>query len=146
MSRILPVFLFLMGVSGGALAQDFVSVGDQPAILYDAPSMKAKRVFVLGPHYPLEAVVSLANWVKVRDNNGKLLWIERSMLGGKHYVMVSVPVADIRQSASDDAPLAFQAKTGVLLQVSAAPVNGWIAVQHQDGQGGYVKASQVWGG
>lgn len=140
------VLLLLIGFCGVANAQDFVSVGDRPAILYDAPSLKANRIFVLGPHYPLEAVVVLEHWVKVRDESGRLLWVEKSFLGQNHYVMVSVPVAGIRQSASDDAPLVFQAKTGVLLEITAAPSNGWIPVAHQDGQSGFVKASQVWGG
>ncbi|MBY0579251.1 MAG: hypothetical protein K2P57_09400 [Burkholderiales bacterium] len=144
MSRILPCLLFL--ISGGACALDFVAVGDQSAILYDAPSLKANKLLVVSPHYPLEAVVTLESWVKVRDNNGKLAWVEKALLGGTHYVMVTSPLADIRQAASDQSPLVFRAKTGVLLDVSGNPDNGWIAVHHQDGQSGYVKASQVWGG
>lgn len=144
MKRFLPPFLLL--VSGGVLAQDFVAVGEQPAILYDAPSERANKLFVVSPHYPLETVVSLANWVKVRDNNGKLAWVEKSLLGQTHYVMVNVPFAEIRQTASDQAPLVFQAKAGVLLDVTGSSNNGWIAVRHQDGQSGFVKASQVWGG
>jgi len=144
MSRI--VFLLLFGFCGAVFAQDFVSVGDQPAILYDAPSMKANRLFVLSPHYPLEKMVVLKNWVKVRDKSGKLFWVEKAMLGDKHYALVSVPVADIRQAASDDSPLVFQARNGVLLEITAAPANGWVGVQHQGGQVGFVKASQVWGG
>ncbi len=84
--------------------------------------------------------------MKVRDNNGKLAWVGKALLGGTHYVMVTSPLADIRQAASDQSPLVFRAKTGVLLDVSGNPDNGWIAVHHQDGQSGYVKASQVWGG
>ncbi len=144
MRRLIP--LLLAGFCGLAHAQNFVSVGDLPAVLYDAPSMKANKLFVLSPHYPLEQMVVLKNWVKVRDKSGKLFWVEKSLLGDKHYALVSVPVADIRQAASDDSPLVFQAKNGVLLEISAAPANGWIGVQHQDGQGGFVKASQVWGG
>lgn len=146
MSRILLLFLCMVGFSGGAFAVDFVSVGDQPAILYDAPSGKANKLLVVSSHYPLEAVVTLAHWVKVRDNNGNLLWVDKSLLGQAHYVMVTVPLADVRQAASDQAPLVFQAKTGVLLDVDEAASNGWIKVHHQDGQSGYVKASQVWGG
>ncbi len=143
MSR-LP-FLILALASAGAFAQDYVSVGDAPAVLYDAPSAKANRIFILSPHYPLESVVALANWVKVRDNNGRLLWVEKDKLGSAHYVMVSAPLADVRQQASEQAPLAFQAKTGVLLEVTGSR-DGWIAVRHADGQSGFVKAGQVWGG
>ncbi|HQT26315.1 MAG TPA: SH3 domain-containing protein [Burkholderiales bacterium] len=140
------VLLLLFGFWKAASAQDFVSVGDKPAVLYDAPSLKANKLFILGPHYPLEETVVLKHWVKVRDSKGRLFWIEKPFLGQNRYLMVTAPVADVRQAASDDAPLAFQATTGVLLQVTAAPLNGWIAVTHQDGQSGFVKASQVWGG
>ena len=163
MRRLIP--LLLAGFCGLAHAQNFVSVGDLPAVLYDAPSMKANKLFVLSPHYPLQAVVVLEHWVKVRDQQGKLFWVEKASLGQPRYVMVAVPLADVRHSPDDSAPLVFQAKTGVLLEVAPQPpspqpqsqpqpqpqsqpqpATGWIAVQHPDGQSGYVKASQVWGG
>jgi SH3-like domain-containing protein len=154
------VLLLCVASCGMACAQDFVSVGDQPAILFDAPSLKAKKLFVLSPHYPLQSVVTLEHWVKVRDQNRKLSWVEKSSLGQNRYVMVSAPLADVRQAASDDSPMVFQAKAGVLLELSgpeqplqpqaqsqpqAAP-SGWLSVKHQDGQSGFVKESQVWGG
>ena len=157
------VLLLLIVFCGVSRASDFVSVGDQPAVLFDAPSMKANKLFVLSPHYPLQAVVTLEHWVKVKDQNGKLFWVEKSSLGQNHYVMVSAPVADVRQSASDDSPLVFQAKQGVLLEVSSSPPPSpqpqsqpaaqasppavdWLSIRHQGGQSGFVKASQVWGG
>lgn len=153
-------FLLCAASWGMACAQDFVSVGDQPAILFDAPSLKAKKLFVLSPHYPLQAVVTLDHWVKVRDQSRKLFWVEKSSLGANRYVMVSAPLADVRQAASDDSPLVFRAKAGVLLEASQpeeppqpqaqsqpqAASSGWLAVKHQDGQSGFVKESQVWGG
>ncbi len=140
------VLLLLLGYFGAASAQDFVSVGEKPAVLYDAPSLKAKKLFILGPHYPLEVAVVLEHWVKVRDSDGRLFWIEKPLLGQNHYVMITAPFAEIRQSASDDSPIVFEAKSGVLLEVTGAAANGWIGVTHQDGQSGFVKASQAWGG
>ena len=37
---------------------DYRAVGDSPAILYDAPSLRAKKLFVAPRGMPLEVVVS----------------------------------------------------------------------------------------
>jgi SH3-like domain-containing protein len=58
---------------------------------------------------------------------------------------VTVPVADVRQGANDQAPLVFQAQQGVALDVAEPPAGGWIRVRHAEGQSGYVKINQVWG-
>lgn len=50
---------------------------DSPAILYDAPSQRGVKLFVIHRDTPVEVVVSLEGWVKVRDAEGSLAWIER---------------------------------------------------------------------
>lgn len=136
---------FLLFAAQAARA-DFVSIGEQPAVLYDAPSPKAKKILVVSEHYPLEVVVRLEKWVKVRDNTGQLAWVDKSMLSGSRYVMVSAQLADIRDAADAKGQLVFQAKSGVLLEVIEIAAGGWIKVRHQDGQSGFVKSTQVWGG
>ena len=50
-------------------------------MLYDAPSVKSDRVFVATRHYPLEVLVKLDAWTKVRDVNGEVAWVENRQLG-----------------------------------------------------------------
>ena len=53
--RLLCVFI---GVAcAPAWGADFRSVGDNAALLYDAPSVKAKKLSILGHNYPVEIVV-----------------------------------------------------------------------------------------
>ena len=114
-------------------------------MLYDAPSHKAKKLFVIGRQYPVEVVVIVEGWVKIRDAGGELAWVEAKALSERRTLMVKTPLADIRQAASDAAPLVFQAEHGVLLELLELTGNGWARVTHRDGQGGYVRLSQVWG-
>ena len=94
--------------------------------------------------YPLEVVVAVEGWVKVRDANGAFSWIEAKQLTDKRSVMVKVPVADVRTEPRDNAPVAFKAEQNVLLDFVS--VNGsWVQVRHRDGALGYVKVQQVWG-
>jgi SH3 domain protein len=126
-------------------ALDYRSVASPSAILYDAPSPNAKRIYVVGQYYPVEVVVSLEAWAKVRDSTGELAWIEKKNLSDRHTVTVAVPLADVRQSPDNAASVVFQAEQGVALEVMEHGSSGWLKVRHRDGQSGFVKISQVWG-
>ena len=135
-----------MLVAAAAGAAEFRSVAEDAAVLYDAPSLKAQKLYLLGRDYPLEVVVTLENWIKVRDVSGELAWAENKSLSNKRNVMVNVPLADVRQGPNDSAPLVFQVEKSVLLELVEFSDPGWIKVRHRDGQTGYVRVNQVWGG
>ena len=126
-------------------AADFRSVGDMAAILYDAPSIKAKKRFILGRGYPVEVVVSVEGWTKIRDAGGELAWIENKNLNERRTVLVKPALADVRASADDKAPLVFQAEQNVVLDLNDLSGTGWARVTHRDGQSGYIKVTAVWG-
>jgi SH3-like domain-containing protein len=137
--------LVLAASVASAAAAEFRSVGESAAVLYDAPSAKANRLFVVNRGYPVELIVLVEGWAKVRDASGELNWIESRNLSDKRMVMVNVPLAQVRQSADDSAPLAFQAQQNVLLELVEPVAGGWLHVKHRDGTSGYVKVTQVWG-
>jgi len=137
--------LLLLVAAQAAQAFDFVSVAE-PAILYDANSLKAKKLFVATRYLPLEQVVVLDSWVKVRDNTGKMFWIEKRQLSNKRYVMVTTPSAIVRRSPDDDAEVVFKATQQLGLEWLGNTGSGWVKVRHADGSTGYLKSGDVWGG
>jgi SH3-like domain-containing protein len=128
-----------------ASALEFRAVADKAAVLYDAPSVKAKKLYVVNQGYPLEVLVQVEGWTKVRDASGGLSWIENKELTDKRTVMVKVPLAQVRQSAEDSAPVVFQAQQNVVLDLVVPGDGVWLEVRHADGATGYIKATQVWG-
>jgi SH3-like domain-containing protein len=136
--------LLLAGAAGNALALDYRSVSEA-AVLFDAPSQKAKPLFVIAPGTPVEVIVSLDAWVKVRDLKGDLAWVERRQLADKRMLQVRTGGAQIRGEASDNAKLAFEAEADVVLELLEPGPVGWARVRHRDGPQGFVKAVQVWG-
>jgi SH3-like domain-containing protein len=60
-------------------------------------------------------------------------------------VMIKVPVAQVRQTADDQAPVVFQAQRDVILDLVDTERPGWLHVRHADGASGYIKPAQVWG-
>jgi SH3-like domain-containing protein len=143
--RLLLSAVLAGGLAGPAAALEFRAVSENAAILYDAPSSKAKKLYVVNRGYPVEIVVLVEGWVKIRDASGDLAWIESKYLTDKRTVMIRTPVAQVRQSADDNAPVVFQAQQSVILELVEVPGGGWLRVRHRDGQAGFVKVSQVWG-
>ena len=128
-----------------AVAAEFRSIAEAAAVLYDAPSTRATKLYVASRNLPVEVISTDGAWVKVRDPLGGLSWIERQLLADKRTVIVSVPVADVRQRAEEAAPLVFQAQQGVVLDLVEAGATGWARVRHADGSSGFVRIGQVWG-
>ncbi len=135
-----------------SLAADYRVTADAPAVLYDAPSAKAKPLFVYGRDVPMEVLVSVEGWTKVRDSGGTIGWLSAKTLSDKRMLLVRVPSAEVRANAEESAALVFRAEQNVLLELaesaasaSATASPGWVKVRHRDGQTGYVRISQVFG-
>jgi len=142
--RIAVSCLLLCGMCA-AHAVDFVSVSESSAILYDAPSLKANKLFVVNRYMPFEQVVTLDNWVKVRDHSGGLYWLERRVTSNKKYVFALSPLVDVRADADFGAARVIQVRQQVVLEWLADTGTGWVKVRHSDGETGYVRSSEVWG-
>ncbi len=134
-----------LALSGGALALDYRSVSVPVALFYDAPSAQGKKLFMVKEGTPLEVLVQVEGWTKVRDAEGTIAWIDRNALAARRTLVVTAPMADVRQSASAESPLVFQAEKWVILELLEAAPMGWAKVKHRDGASGYVRITQVWG-
>ena len=142
--RRVAVALVLAAAATAAQAQ-FLSVGENATVLYDAPSRNAKPLYVVSRHYPLEVIVNLEAWVKVRDHTGALTWVERKTLVDQRMVVVTAPSAEARVRPEDGAPAAFVAVQNVALELLGMVPGGWLRVRHPDGADGYLRTSLVWG-
>jgi SH3-like domain-containing protein len=136
------VAAFTASLAGAA---EFRTIGERPAVLYDAPSQKADKLFVAGRNYPFEVLVKLDQWTKVRDVNGEVAWVENKSMGDRRMVMVNVPLADVRAQPGAQGALVFEGARHLLLEAIEPVQDGWLKVRHRDGATGYVRVAHVWG-
>jgi len=136
--------VLVFGQAAVAGAADFRSAAEAAVVLYDAPSAKARKLYIVNRGYPLEVVVQVEGWVKVRDAAGTLSWAETKALDNTRNVLLRT-AATVRQKPADDAPVAFEAQRDLLLERLEAASAGWVHVRHRDGSAGYVRATDVWG-
>lgn len=149
----LPILLAgVVLTSPAASAADFRATAEAPAVLYDAPSAKARPLFVYGRDVPVEVLVTVEGWTKVRDAGGTIGWFAGRALGDKRVLLVRSPTANVRAQPDEAAPVVFRAEQNVLLdlaETASSPTTtatpGWVKVRHRDGQTGFVRINQVFG-
>lgn len=137
--------LSLLCAGGAASAIDYRSIDVPAAILYDAPSQKGKKLYLIKAQTPVEVVVRLEGWFKIRDAEGTLAWIEARNVAERRTVVVTAARAEIRQSDQPEAPVVAEVDKGVGLEFVEPASPGWVKVRHRDGATGYVRSTQVWG-
>ena len=137
--------LSLMLAAASSHAFDFKTVGAAPVVLYDAPSTKGGKLFVVPRGAPLEVVLAYGEWLKVRDVNGEMAWTEAKGLTAKRNVITRSANLKVRATPDEAAAPVFTADKGVLLEVTEVVAGGWIKVRHRDGLAGYVKNAEIWG-
>ena len=135
----------LLVLSSAAHAVEYISVSSAHATLYDAPSAKGKKLFVVNRYMPFEVVVNLDLWVKVRDRTGGLYWLEKRDISFKRYVFAVAPLIEVRKQPEFSAPRAYQVRQQVALELLEDSGTGWLKVRHQDGDIGFVSSKDVWG-
>jgi SH3-like domain-containing protein len=141
---IFALFTFLAGLSLPAQAIEYRTV-ETATVLYDTPSLKGARLFVIRRDTPVELVISLEGWAKVRDAEGSMAWIEKKEISDRRTVIVKVELATVLRNYEEGAPLSFEAERGVSLDYLETLPGGWIKVRHRDGQEGFVRAGEIWG-
>ena len=136
----------LMLVPTLAAALEFKSVAVPKAVLYDAPSASAKKVLLLSQSYPVEIIVNLGDWLKVRDVQGSINWVEAKQLSAKRTVLVTAANAEIRSDAGAASSLLATLEKDVVLELVDSKLNnGWLKVKHREGVTGFILISSVWG-
>jgi SH3-like domain-containing protein len=132
--------------SFSAYAVDYRSIAPPKAILYDAPSLEATKLYILNNAYPVEIIVNLGDWVKVRDALGSLSWVESKHLSARRTVIV-LENAEIKSAENTGSALLATVEKDVVLELLSPTIkNGWVKVKHRDGIIGFVQASALWGG
>lgn len=145
MLRRMLLALALAGIAAPGGAADYRIIDAPVAILYDSPSQKGQKRYLMRAQTPVEVVVRLEGWSKIRDAEGTLAWVESSALAEKRNLVVIAPRAEIRQAASPEAKILAELDKWVAVEFLGPAEPGWARVKHRDGATGFIRVTQVWG-
>lgn len=142
--HISSIFLFaLFLLLPNLAAAEFRSVSVSKAVVYDSPSMQSKKLYLLGQGYPVEVIVNLAEWVKVRDQQGGLSWIDSKELATQRTLLIVSP-AELKKTPETASAVIARLEKDVVVDLLEQAKNGWVKVKHRDGLVGFVQISSVW--
>ncbi|MBI2468504.1 MAG: SH3 domain-containing protein [Candidatus Rokubacteria bacterium] len=83
-------------------------------------------------------------WLAVRGFQGRNGWIHALLTDGRSAVVVTARLVNVRSGPGTDRPVVFTAERGVNFLALRAR-GGWLEVQHEDGDRGWVHGALVWG-
>jgi SH3-like domain-containing protein len=138
----------VVSVMTGAAHAEFRQTSADATIAFEGPSAKATRQYLYSRGTPVEVVVQIEGWLKVRDAQGALAWVEKKALVDRTNVQIKSPIADALAAPDVASPILFRAENGVLLTlVTPQPPNtgAWAQVRHRDGQVGFVRVDALFG-
>jgi SH3-like domain-containing protein len=91
MTRLLACLLVALALPVQAV--DVRATLEAATILFDAPSLKGQKQFILSRDTPVEIIVQIEGWSKVREAGGAIAWVERKALGERKHLQVKLPYA-----------------------------------------------------
>ena len=138
--------LFFCFISSFAYA-DFMSVNVDQAFLHEAPSDSTKKSYIVTKGYPLEVIVSLKEWKKVKDHVGLINWIKTSDLSSKRTVLNLKNNNSIYLEPLSESPLLANVNENVTLELlDEKKIDGWVKVYSKFGDiEGFIKVTDLWG-
>jgi len=124
-----------------------MSVNADQAFLHEAPSDSTKKSFIVTRGYPLEVIVSLKEWKKVKDHEGLINWIKTSDLSSKRSVLNLKGDNPIYLEPSSVSPILAKVNENVTLEIlDEKKIDDWVKVYSKVGDiEGFIKATDLWG-
>ena len=134
-----PVF------SHRGLPNRFRSIAKAETILYDAPSDKARKRFIAPAGMPVEVISILRDWVKFRDVEGDLSWVNRDLLSDRRMVITREPATLRREPLAEAEPQLDVAADVLFELLDDKPTGNFARVRFVDGETGFLPVASLWG-
>ncbi len=92
---------------------------------------------------PVEVIAEFDNWRQVRDSEGVMGWIHRSLLSGRRTALVTPPERMFRRAPDAGAPALFRAAPGVVVKIISCD-GQWCRAEQGDSTA-WTRQNGLWG-
>ena len=142
--KILPVILLAMFLLAGPANAKRLSVGVDKGNVRSGPGTDHEILWSVGKYYPVDVIKESEGWCQISDFEGDVGWMHKSLLEDIPSVIVKATLVNIRKGPGTNFKVLFQAEKGVGLK-RLSRKDGWLEVEHADGDVGWIHESLVWG-
>ena len=126
-----------------------LSVARDNVNMRTGPGTKYKIKWKLSKGFPLKVLKRKGNWYRVRDFEGDIGWIHKSVVNRQAHMIVKVhrgknKKINIRSGPGTKYRIVGKAYYGVVFK-TLKKQKGWVKVKHEKGVQGWVKRTLLWG-
>ncbi|MBK20605.1 MAG: hypothetical protein CMM52_17375 [Rhodospirillaceae bacterium] len=141
---VLTAFIGQVCAQTGLPLPRFVSLRASEVNLRTGPGTRYPVEWVLiYRHMPVEIIAEFENWRKVREWQGNIGWVHKSMLSGQRWVIVKKGKQDLRRAAKPDSPKIARIEKKVIGRVEKCNTS-WCKIDFS-GYTGWMRHNQIWG-
>jgi SH3-like domain-containing protein len=155
---ILSAVVAMMVVVGPGFAAERMTVKSAIANLRSGPGSKYEVLWQVEKFHPLLIIEKKKNWYKIKDFEGDMAWIHRSLLGKTNGVITNIEKnkknkktgkieknkCNVRSKPNTkNGKILLTVQRGVPFKVLRRSGN-WIRIEHADGEVGWIHNSLVW--
>lgn len=92
---------------------------------------------------PVEIIAEFDTWRQIKDSEGAIAWVHKSLLSGKRTVLIKEPSTPLKRQPKKDAPVVAIVDRNVIAKVKECR-SDWCYVEVK-GHKGWVKRILLWG-
>lgn len=148
-SACVTVFILLLNLCNQANAIEMLSISGNKVNMRSGPGTKYQIKWQLSEGFPLIILKRSGRWIRVRDFEGTIGWVHRSVTKKSPHMIIKVHKnakkrINIRSGPGTKYRIVAKAYYGVVFK-TILQKNGWVKVQHENGVTGWIKRSLLWG-
>ncbi len=140
---ILPAVVLMLVVATPVVAAERLAVKAAIANLRSGPGSKYEVLWQVEKFHPLLIIEKKKNWYKIKDFEGDMAWIHRSLLGKINGVITTKTKCNVRSKPDKKGKILFTVERGVPFKVLKRNGN-WVRIEHADGEIGWIYNRLVW--
>ncbi len=145
---VLCILGLLLTTAAVAMAE-MVAVANDNVNLRSGPGTRYKVTWKLGSGFPLKVLKRKGEWLRVKDFEGTIGWINAKVVNRVPHMIVRVhrkskKRINVRSAPGTSSRIVAKAYYGVVFR-TLAKKNGWVKVRHEKGVTGWIKRSLLWG-
>lgn len=142
--KILSFTLLALVLCAGTASAKRLSVAVDKANVRSGPGTNNEILWSVGKYYPVDIIKKSGNWYKIRDFEGDIGWIYRTLLKKIPAVIIKGDRVNVRKGSGTSFKILFQAEKGVSFKLLKRKKK-WLKVKHADGDVGWLHKNLVWG-
>lgn len=116
------------------------------ANIRDGAGTKHKVLWQVEKYHPFLVLKKQNDWYEVKDYEGDVAWIHKSLLGEVSTVITAnepKTKCNVRSEPSKNGRIVLKVERGVPFKVLSRKGN-WIRIEHADGETGWIYKTLVW--